>query len=112
MSVYGNEILAFGRQMQFLTVDGTSDTVELPAGLEAVDLTCDVAVYVNIGRPGETPVAAAPGAEKTEADGQYLLANQTYSYPLPMSTDAKKVKIAAIQVSSGGTLRINYRALS
>lgn len=106
---HGNDNLAFARKNQFLTIDGSSDTVTLPVGLQAVTLFSDVACWINIGDPGKAPVAAAPGAEKTEAAGFFLPATTVLDVPVPATKDDALLKIAGIQADGAGTLYVTYR---
>lgn len=107
---YGNDNLARVVSSQYLSVDGSSDTITLPVGTQAVTLKATAAMWVTIGQPGEDPTAAAPGAEKTVvARTFYLGADSEIDVPVPMSTDAELVKIAAIQDSAGGTLYVYHR---
>ena len=105
-----NENLAYGRNFQSLTIDGDSDTVTLPAGLQAVTLVSDTALYFVVGEPGGTPTASSPSAEKTVTDGQYLPADIPMDFAIPVGSENSKVKIAAVQASAGGTLYVNYRS--
>jgi hypothetical protein len=113
---YGNENLAFITGCQYLTVDGTSDSITLPEGVHAVDLYSTEDAWVQIGERGVTaPTVAAPGAEKTEIDGFFMAADVWYTgIPVPLGNDAKKVPISAIQGPSAtaGTLYVNYRKFS
>ena len=108
--VNGNENLAWMRGTQFLTIDGTSDAVELPTNVQAVDLYSDVVCWIQVSDPGKTPTVAAPSGEKVEIAGFFLPADIIYSIPVPEATDAAAVKIVAIQASGAGTLYINYRS--
>ena len=110
--VLGNANLARVAGFQYLTVDGTSDTVEIPAGVQFVDLIAANDCYVVPGRPGETPTAVVPSGEKTDADGFYLPGGVVYSIAVNLGTAEKPIKIAAIQVSTGGALYVNYRSMS
>ena len=108
---YGNENLAFVQGSQTLTTDGTSDTVTIPAGVHAVDFHATKAVWVKIGEPGSTPVAAAPGAEKTVVQNSFYLADseKITAIPIPLGNDTNQVKIAAIQSTEAGVLTITHR---
>lgn len=107
---YNNPNLYHAAATQYLTVDGTSDTVTLGVGTRAVSLFATSACWVRIGIKGETPTAAAPGAEKTRVDRLiYLPAESVIDYPVPVGDEAGKVKIAAIQATAGGTLYITER---
>jgi hypothetical protein len=110
---YGNENLAFVGGGQYLTVDGTSDTITIPSGVEALDFYSDTDCWVFIGEPGATPTAAAPGAEKTGITGFFLPAFLEKSgIPIPRGTDQNRPKIAAIQDTASGTLHVTYRRLT
>jgi hypothetical protein len=110
--IYGNDNLAFVGGGQYLTVDGTSDNITLPVNVDAVDLYSTTDVWVLIGDPGETPVAAAPGAEKTSVRSFFLPSGVEKSgVPVPRGSAASLVKIAAIQSSAGGTLHATYRRI-
>lgn len=111
--VYGNENLAFVSGGQFLTIDGTSDTVEIPAGVDAVDLYSTTDCWVVIGEPGATPTAVVPSAEKTTGASFFLPSVVEKSgVPVPRGSAASRPKIAAIQSTAGGTLYITYRKFS
>jgi hypothetical protein len=104
--VLGNDNLAWDKGSQFLTIDGTSDTISCPTDTQAVSLFSDVACWVTFG---SVPVAAAPGAEKTQATSFYLPASVLVDYPIPQGTDAVPTKVAAIQADGAGTLYVNFR---
>jgi len=106
--VAGNDNLAYAKGSQFLTVDGTSDTLTIPAGVYAVDLYAAAACWVTVGAPGATPTAAA-GSEKTTTTSFYLPATLEKTIAIPIGDDTNQVKIAAIQDSAGGNLYVTYR---
>ncbi len=108
---YGNPNLAKASGFQYLTVNAGSKEVTIPAGITMVDLISAEDCFVVVGRPGETPVASAPGAEKTDDEGMFLPAGLVYTIAIPLGTDENQVKIAAIQVTSGGALYFNYRSV-
>ena len=104
---YGNPNLYFVRGCQYITYAGTSENITIPGGTIAVTLRASSDCWVKIGRPGETPVAAAPGAEKTRAADTFVLrTDERLDVPVPLGTDEKPVKIAVIQDSAGGTLDV------
>ena len=107
---YGNSNLALVSGSQFLTVDGTSDTVTLPQGTNAVGFFATAACWVMIGNPGETPVAAAPGAEKTVVTKEFYVPAQTFvpEQQISGATDERPIKVAAIQASAGGRLYVYH----
>jgi hypothetical protein len=107
---YGNDNLALVSGCQFLTVDGTSDTVTLPPGTNAVGFFATSACWVMIGDPGLTPVAAAPGAEKTVVSKTFFVPAETFVAEQQISgdTDEKPIKVAAIQATAGGTLYVYH----
>lgn len=111
MGPYGLGTIAYAAKSQYLTVDGTSDNVTLPGKTRAVTLLATSACWINIGEPGATPTAAAPGAEKTVISGFYLPADLPTDVVVPEGTDEKPVKIAAIQATAGGTLYVTYRGI-
>lgn len=108
--VHGNDNLAWLRGCQFLTIDGTSDSVTLPENIQAVEIYSDVVCWVQISRPGESPTVAAPGAEKTEIEGFFLPATTVYPVPVPDGNAANPIKVTAIQAAGAGTLYVNYRS--
>lgn len=104
MSAYGNDNLLQKNQGQFLTVDGTSDTVTLNKNTYAVELYAAQNCWVTWGT---APTAVKPGAEKTTGDSFYLPASTTRIYPVPYGTDTAPIKLAAIQDSASGSLFVN-----
>lgn len=107
---HGNDNLFYATATQYLTVDGTSDNVTVGVGTKAVSLFATAACWVKIGTPGETPVAAAPGAEKTRSQRTiYLPAETSKDIPIPVGAADAPVKIAAIQATATGTLYIEER---
>jgi len=103
---YGNANLAIPRKVQYLSVDATSDTVTLSAGTRAVRFQASSAMWIVISNPGETPTAAAPGAEKTLVDGFWMDSGDVADYAVPVSTDSSQGQIAAIQDTASGTLTV------
>lgn len=101
--MYGNQNIPSCDRCQYLTVDGTSDSVTLSGKAKAVTIRSTVAVWVKIGRGAQT--AAAPGAEKTAITSFYLPANVDRSLAVSGS-DQTPVVVAAIQDASGGTLYV------
>ena len=106
--VLGNHNLAWAKGSQFLTIDGTSDTITCPTDTQAVSLFSDVACWVTFGR---APVAAAPSAEKTQSTSFYLPANLLVDVPIPCGTDAVPTLVAGIQAVGAGTLYVNFRGV-
>jgi len=92
------------KSAQYLTVDGTSDTVTLPVGTKAVKLYAIADCWITFGA---APVAVKPGLEKTESKAFFLpAATLTNPIPVPYGTDAAPTKVAAIQDASGGALHV------
>jgi hypothetical protein len=107
---HGNDNLYRPSACQYLTVDGTSDNVTLGVNTQAVSLYSTEDCWVRVGIPGETPTAAAPGAEKTRVFNSFFLpATTVMDIPVPTASDSAQVKIAAIQDSAGGTLHVTER---
>jgi hypothetical protein len=107
---YGNDQLYRPDFSAYIDYAGASENVTLPVGTIAVTLYATTKCWIAIGDPGETPVAAAPGAEKTFVKSIFPLnADVFIDVPVPPSTDGALVKIAVIQSSSGGTLDIITR---
>jgi hypothetical protein len=93
------------KSSQFLTVDGTSDTVTLAPGTQAVYLYAIAACWVTSGFG--TVTAVKPGAEKTSSKAFYVPAATLIGpVKVPVGTDASLTKVAAIQDSTGGALHI------
>jgi hypothetical protein len=73
---------------QLVTISGTSTPVASAINANFVDITCTTEAYIAFG---STPVASA--------DDYYVVANTTYRFPIVYGD-----KVAAVQVSSGGTM--------
>ena len=107
--VYGNDSLAFVGGSQFLTIDGTSDSIVCPTDTQAVSLYSDVPCWVEFSQPGKTPTVAAPSAEKVGINGFFLPASVLADYPIPQGTDANQTSVCAIQAAGAGTLYVTFR---
>jgi hypothetical protein len=100
---YGKEELFFVKSSQYLTVDGTSDTVTLPTGTIAVRLHALSNCWVAFGT---APTAVKPGAEKTVTGSFYLPLGTPIILAVPMGTDEAPMKVAAIQDTASAALHV------
>lgn len=109
--INANPNLLYIRRHQFLTMDGTSDTVTLSADTKIVTLYATAAAWVAFGAD---PTAAAVNEKTVGAGGSFYVPATTFmDVALPVSgTPAAPVKIAAIQGGSGGNLHVYERSES
>ena len=104
MSMYGNYNLAQAGKSQFLTVDGTSDTLTMSSNIQGLWFYSTQDCWIKIGTG--TVVAVKPSAQKVVTDSFFLPANTIKETNVPASTDEKPCVIAAIQDSASGNLHV------
>lgn len=102
---YGNPNIASYNRAQYLTVDGSSDSVTLDPRCRAFSVYATSACWVKFGRGSQT--AAAPGAEKTAVTGSFFVPASTLISAVAIEGTTNDVPtVAAIQDSAGGTLHV------
>lgn len=100
---YGNDNVVSYDRCQYLTVDGTSDSVTLSGNAKAITVRATVAVWVKVGRGTQT--AVKPSGEKTAGETFYLPAN-TDRVLRVSGNDESPCIVAAIQDTTGGALYV------
>lgn len=107
---YGNPNLLFFNGYQYFDYSSTSEaSASLDTRTIAVELLSSTDCWVRVGEQGETPTAAAAGAEKTRSYSFKLKADVAMLVPVPVGTTSNPIKLAVIRDTADGTLEVYER---